>query len=338
VTDTQIVAVPQIPEGLRQAAAIGYLRPFIGAGVSRLAGCPDWNGFADQSLRYLVDRGKLSHAEADLLRSVGPKVKLAVAVALAQEHGVRIDFESILHPTNWTRGEKGLRAYRALSRLSRVFVTTNYDRWLDEDRGLPVGDGGSESGSHPPEGLRRRSVNRPSELSPADLSRLDTVVHLHGSLDYPEQMVLTMRQYLVHYANDRMARADKEENRVLTFLEHLFQQYSVLFVGYGLDELEILEYVIQKARHGPGGGETLRHFMLQGYFTHQLALMRRLEAYYRDECGVQLIPFSLDGRGYDQLIEVLEEFARQIPATSPLVMQEKLEMKALLKALMDGPR
>jgi len=333
VTDTAIVAVPQIPEGLRQTAAIGYLRPFIGAGVSRLAGCPDWSGFADQSLRFLVNRGKLNHAEVDQLKSLSPKVKLAVVLALAQEHGIRVDFESIFHPPDWAQSEKGLRVYRALSRLSRVFVTTNYDRWLDEDRGVPANEPGREPENKPPTGRRRRLVCRSSDLSPADLGRLDTVVHLHGSLDFPEQMVLTMRQYLVHYANDRMVRADKTENRVLTFLEHLFQQYSVLFVGYGLEELEILEYVIQKAKHGSGGGESPRHFMLQGYFTHQLALMRRLEAYYRDECGVQLIPFSLDSRGYDQLIEVLEEFARHIPATSPLVVQEKLEMRALLDGL-----
>ena len=333
MTDTQIVAVPQIPEGLRQAAAIGYLRPFIGAGVSRLAGCPDWAGFADQSLRFLVDRGRLSHAEIDQLKSLDPKVKLAVVLALAREHGIQVDFESIFHPPDWTRSEKGQRVYRALSRLSRVFVTTNYDRWLDEDRGVPANESGREPEDKPPTGLKRKLVCRSSELSPADLGRLDTVVHLHGSLDVPEQMVFTMRQYLVHYANDRMVRANETENRVLTFLEHLFQQYSVLFVGYGLEELEILEYVIQKARHDSSGEESPRHFMLQGYFTHQQALMRRLEAYYRDECGVQLIPYSLDGRGYDQLIDVLEEFSSQIPATSPLVVQEKLEMRALLEGL-----
>jgi hypothetical protein len=35
---------------------------------------------------------------------------------------------------------------------------------------------------------------------------------------------------------------------VLTSLDYLFSNRTVLFIGYGLDELEILEYVILKAR------------------------------------------------------------------------------------------
>ena len=55
------------------------------------------------------------------------------------------------------------------------------------------------------------------------------------------------RNYVRHYANDRFPRGAKAENNVLTFLEFLFTQKNVLFVGYGLDELEVLEYVIGKA-------------------------------------------------------------------------------------------
>ncbi len=327
----QILAIPQVPEGLREAAVVGYLRPFVGAGASRLAGCPDWNDFAGRCLQYFVDEGKLNHAEVDLLKNKGAKVKLAIAAALAREHRMPINFESILHPVGWEKNEKGIRLYRALSRMSRVFVTTNYDRWLDEDRELRSAFVPEEAIRTASASVKRRLVNRPAELLPDDLRRLDTVVHLHGSLDFPDEMILTTRQYLIHYANDRVVRTSGDENRILTFLEHLFQEFSVLFVGYGLEELEILEYVIQKAKNQSEAGIALRHYILQGYYTHELAMMMRLETYYREECGVQLIPFALDGRGYYQLIDVLEEFARQIPATTPLVMEEKLEMRALLK-------
>src|SRR2546430_7545257 len=40
---TKLLPIPDIPQGLREAALRGNLIPFIGAGASILAGCPGWN-------------------------------------------------------------------------------------------------------------------------------------------------------------------------------------------------------------------------------------------------------------------------------------------------------
>jgi hypothetical protein len=57
---TKLLPIPDIPAGLREAAARTTLVPFIGAGVSLLAGCPGWKDFADKSLRWLVGKRKFS--------------------------------------------------------------------------------------------------------------------------------------------------------------------------------------------------------------------------------------------------------------------------------------
>ena len=144
-------------------------------------------------------------------------------------------------------------------------------------------------------------------------------------------MVLTTSHYVRHYANDRRANGPEGENRVLTFLEFLFSQKSVLFVGYGLAELEILEYVIGKAHlmTEPGNAE-LRHFLLQGFFSHEEELERALSDYYA-ECGIELIPYLRDNKGHDQLMDVLEEFARMAPTSAPLNVQILSEMEDLLR-------
>jgi hypothetical protein len=75
-------------------------------------------------------------------------------------------------------------------------------------------------------------------------------------------MILTTQDYVRHYANDRLSGDAAKENRVLTFLEYLFANRTVLFVGYGLAELEILEYVILKARRPPGTAvKESRHYL-----------------------------------------------------------------------------
>src|SRR5207237_626361 len=133
-----------------------------------------------------------------------------------------------------------------------------------------------------PQPARRRVIYKKADLTLANLNQPNTVIHLHGTVDAADSMILTTKHYISHYANDR--GKSTPENIVLTFLDHLFHQKTVLFIGYGLEELEILEYVISNVRV-PAGGSTPKasHYLLQGFFKYQYDLMRSLEQYYLNE-------------------------------------------------------
>jgi hypothetical protein len=326
-----IEPIPPLPPGLKEAALRGTLIPFIGAGASRLAGCPNWTEFADRALRYFVERGKFTHGQLAQLSQQPPRVKLSIARGLQREHSLPIEFDGILYPNGRNTNTKGRRLYEALSKLGKTFVTTNYDDWLDTTVGAPPltvsGDG---DGATPPIRQNPTVIYKVEELTPDNLERPNSVFHLHGSLLEPAGMILTTQDYVRHYANDRRADGPEGENRVLTFLGFLFSEKNVLFVGYGLEELEILEYVIGKARLLAEPGKTeMRHFLLQGFFSHEQELARSLSNYYQ-ECGIELIPFLRDQKDWDQLMDVLEEFARLAPAGAPLNVQIFKEMEALL--------
>ena len=62
--------------------------PFVGAGVSRLAGCPDWKGFADGALLDIIQQGKLSHSQLDQINHLSPRVKLSFAIAIAEANDI----------------------------------------------------------------------------------------------------------------------------------------------------------------------------------------------------------------------------------------------------------
>jgi hypothetical protein len=327
-----IEPIPPLPPGLREAALRGTLIPFIGAGASRLACCPNWSEFADKALRYFVERGKFTHGQLAQLSQQPARVKLSIARALQREHNLPIEFDGILYPDGRNTNAKGRKLYEALSKLGKTFVTTNYDDWLDTTVGAPPltvsGDGGG--GATPPIRQNPTVIYKVEELTPDNLERPNSVFHLHGSLRDQDSMILTTQDYVRHYANDRRAEGPEGENRVLTFLGFLFSEKNVLFVGYGLEELEILEYVIVKARLMAEQGKTeMRHFLLQGFFSHEQELARSLSNYYR-ECGIALIPFLRDQKDWDQLIEVLEEYARLAPSGAPLNVQIFKEMEALL--------
>src|SRR5262249_51817213 len=156
----------------------------------------------------------------------------------AKDNSLSIDFRSLLHPKEKSQNPNGIRLYTALFRLGTIFVTTNYDQWLDEH--IPVPASAVTAGTGPAatakvDRIEMNVIHRVEDLSPSLLSRSNTVVHLHGSLLNPEGMILTTHQYLEHYANDRVSGDAHKENRVLTFLQHLFTDRTVLFIGYGLE-------------------------------------------------------------------------------------------------------
>lgn len=327
--DELIPQIPSIPLGLRQASREGKLVPFIGAGASKLAGCPNWTEFADGALHWMIDRGQFSHGRLAQIQGLNPRVKLSIALRLQEEKDLQIDFLKILHPSDCNSNPVGLKLYECISQLGTSFVTTNYDKWLDENRSAPPISAIAEKVSSPPQGvpIKRRVIHKVEDLSLSNLNQANTVIHLHGTVDASESMIVTTKHYVKHYANDR----GTQENRVLTFLDDLFSQKTVLFIGYGLEELEILEYVISNVRP-PSSGKQAKasHYLIQGFFRHEYELMKNLEQYYISECGIQLLPFCRDQNNWNQLLHVLEFFAREIPASPLLMSQKAKEMKYLL--------
>ena len=325
----EIPPIPGVPEALREAAQVGKLIPFVGAGVSKLAGCPDWDEFANATLSIFVGHGKFSHAQLDQVKHLHPRIKLSIALALQAETGISIDFRDLLHREPRKEHVNGRRLYSYLSKLGKTFVTTNYDEWLDEELSAPPADLTGEATATADSAPKTRTVYyEPKDLTAANLNQENVVIHLHGSAKNQPGMILTTRQYVQHYANDRRSKDSDPENFVLTFLENLFKNKTVLFVGYGLDELEILEYIIVKAR-ATKEQSLQQHFLLQGFYSHERELMVSMRTYYR-ECGIELLPFLKDQKGWGQLIIVLESFGHSVPASKPLVLQELKEMEALL--------
>lgn len=325
--------IPEVPREIIEAAQIGTLIPFIGSGVSRLAGCPDWDEFANSALKFLGSHGRFSHAQLDQVKELPPRVRLSIALAVSNQVGINIPFDELLHQKHWEKNHDGRKIYSFLSRLGKTFVTTNYDKWLDNEISYPSpeldrDDPGSilDSVITP-----RESYYRTEELTADNLNRANVVIHLHGSVKDPSSMIMTTPDYVSHYANDRRVNDRDPENKVLTLLEHLFEHKTVLFVGYGLNELEILEYIIGKART-KGGNRLIskpKHFLLHGFFSHEEELMVSMRTYYA-QCGIGLLPFLRDQKDWRQLFDVLELFGNKAPASNMPMVQKFKVMETLL--------
>ena len=298
--------IPPIPDGLRYAAERGGLVLFIGAGVSRLCGSPSWDQFADSVFAQLSKNGDVSFAELEQLKTIrDPRKKLSIAADIAKVSEVELDYDAILHPTK--QRPDGVSVYGSLAAIGSVFVTTNYDKWLD-DATVPaanIGQGQPDVSiaQSPP---KRASYYEPETLTVEKLELPGAVLHLHGSYRNPERMVITTSDYIRHYENPFITK----------FLLDLFQKKTVLFIGYGLEELEVLEYIVGKNQVSRSEDEA-NHYILFPTMSHEHMLSKHLRTYFKSHCGVNVIGYNIDRFGYRQLCEVLNDWSTVLRVKAP---------------------
>ncbi len=87
----------------------------------------------------------------------------------------------------------------------------------------------------------------------------------------------------------------------------MFKTYTVLFIGYGLSEFELLEFIIPKSDNT----NSKKKYILEGYFTGEENIVNYETKYY-EALGIELIPYSKDDKGYDQLFEIIQAWAVKI--------------------------
>lgn len=144
------------------------------------------------------------------------------------------------------------------------------------------------------------------------------MIHLHGAVSKPETMVVTTKEYLEHY----------DHENVQHFLRELFAKKIVLFIGYGLEEAEILEHILRRGT--VESTKDRRRFALQGYFRSQEPLYKNLHQYYEKSFGVHLIGFVRDHKDYAQQEAVLRDWVPQIQVKKPTLDADIARMNEVL--------
>ena len=296
----RLEALPPIPEEVLEAAKDGRLVLFVGAGASMMVGMPSWGGLASAALNSLVKQGHIDYAELDQLNTLDPKKQLSIADFIAKEHGHRLELSQYL------KANRKSSIYSNINAIKATCVTTNYDHELN-----PLSLDKTSEQETKATASRKSGVEN---LQAADLKIPGTVIHLHGDMDNPDTMIVTTRDYLAHY----------DEEKVQHFLSELFRDYVVAFIGYGLEESEVLEHILR--RSGVKKSETERQrFLLQPFFKNQQPLYERLKVYHQKSFGVHLIGYARDEKDYQQLEDVLEQWARKLKV-KPRALVDDIDM------------
>jgi len=289
--------VPDLPSEIKEAALDGGLVLFVGAGVSKRVKLPGWPTLALNVLEDLLDKGFLNYSELEQLKVLEPKKQLSIARLIAEEKKYELDFT-----VYFEKKESKSEIYKDLNAIGCPCVTTNYDELL-EPKFFETDDG-----STTPTSIKR--IFEKKEFFSGHLNEPGTVIHLHGAISAPHTMVVTTKEYLEHYDDDM----------VKDFLGELFAKKTVLFLGYGLEEEEILEHILRK-----GSVRNIiekRRFALQGFFFSEKPLYEKLYDYYLKTFGVHLIGFVRDYKDYEQLDDIIKSWALKIVVRKPALVED----------------
>jgi len=303
-TDLREIIDP--PDEITQAALNGDLVLFVGAGASRLVGLPSWAGLAASALEELRTQGLINFSEIAQLETLDPKKQLSIAYSIAEDNAYKLDLSHYLN-----RKADGDSIYKAINDIGCSCVTTNYDELL-APRFIETKDGSTTAAP-----LNR--VANKEKFFPSLLNEPGTVVHLHGVISQPQTMIVTTKDYLEHY----------DHENVQEFLGELFYRKTILFLGYGLEEAEILEHILRRGSASRSGER--KRFALQGYFVSQTPLYQNLHAYYEKSFGVHLLGFVRDHEDYARLDGIMKDWAPKIDVRKPPLASDHEFMEEVLR-------
>ncbi|MET0009398.1 MAG: SIR2 family protein [Candidatus Thiodiazotropha sp. 6PLUC9] len=285
------------PEEVIDAAADGDLVMFVGAGTSMLVDLPSWGSFASQALDDLRQAKLLNYSEIEQLKTLDPRKQLSIARIIAEDNGQSLDLAKF-----FVGKKDGGSIYKALNAIGCTCVTTNYDELL-----APQYKKTGDSSAVPTTGAR---VSDKGDILPNLLDKPGTVIHIHGAAGNPATMIVTTQDYLLHY----------DDPNVQEFLSELFTKKTVVFIGYGLEEAEILEHILR--RGGATERSDRRRFAIQGYFRSQEPLYQKLHRYYEKSFGVELLGFLRDHRDYHCQIGIIEHWSRTLQVREPTLASD----------------
>ncbi len=287
----KIKQIPDLPSEIVDAVNRNRLAVFIGAGVSRVLGCAGWDDLSEGLMKRCTMTEKsdgspcLGEQDAGVLRGYDNKKRITICKEILGENRHEEAF--------FDEVERSLKAdpdklktkniYQELWRLRALFITTNMDEHFDA--------------RFTPSKIACRGEDFVKEL---DRNKL---YHIHGKISDRASVVLTIPRYITQYNAPELQK----------FLKSIFAKYTVLFVGYGMEEFELLDFIIGKYR--PGDEIELKHHILKPFKTEEERTLR-FEEYYYHLMGINVIPYQIGDGDYERLYDVIQAWNWEINQTT----------------------
>lgn len=285
----KILPIPKVPQEIIDAVNYKKLAVFIGAGVSRLLGSAGWDELAYNLIKTCFEKKLINYRESDSLKQLtDPKKIITICYHLLKKSNNEEIYYKTLENSIKANTDRlnSQNIYDEIYRLRALFITTNIDSHFHK--------------YFEPANI----VFKENEFIPSNIDR-NKLYHIHGCLEKDRNSIIfTVPDYIKRYNQEKFNN----------FLKKIFEEYIVLFLGYGLAEFELLDFLITKSEKRSKYKE-LKHFILIPFYRGEENILS-FERYYYNSMGIEVIPYEKDEKGYLQLYEVLKNWNEEINQVS----------------------
>jgi hypothetical protein len=197
---------------------------FIGAGLSRIAGCYDWDSIVKEMLDHPLVKSK-GIEKNELMGRMRNDELIGYCQQLFLESNEEHKFWGIarraimFNPALFDKEYLPMiRTLKQIDPTPKVILTTNIDDCLEYTNEFDL-----STTYFKVEDFTEHTLNGPG------------IFHIHGYKEEFEKSLLTRGKYVPRYRN----KAFQE------FIKRFFKKYSVLFLGYSLRDQEVKDIIFQ---------------------------------------------------------------------------------------------
>jgi len=279
-----------IPAPLLEAVKERKCILFAGSGLSVAAGYPTWKSLVAK----LMDAAAKAHPSREFgLKSYARNGDLLTLTEFARSKLGRHEYSTLLNEI-FDEPLPPQNVHRLIARTDyRAVITTNYDRLIEavfaSERVLPPKTFTSDS-----IGAMATAFWTPSAF----------VFELHGDPTFPESIILTAQDY---------DRSTLKTPHLRSFLQSVFINYTVFFVGYSLSDPDF--QVLLKELTAIFRGYTPQHYALipnpQEFTTEYLQKSMNIQAMVYDP-----------KEGHAAVENVLSELQKVAPFKKPKLYKQ----------------
>lgn len=280
-----------VPKRVIEAARQRNLVPLVGAGISRQAGdaFPNWR----QLLVFMKERALagqyITKREAKEMNQLLDKGQFLM-VAEALRTSLPIDeYETLLEEQFKPSWAQPAEIHKALFRLRPpLILTTNYDLLLEDAYAAVYGQAANVY-------TYRDAAVVQRSLQASRFSDRPIIFKIHGSIDEPEEIVLSERDY-------RKLIYQQPGYRAL--LSALFITHVVIMIGFSFSDRELL-LLFETIR------ESLKHRSHPDYILLPDRSAGQVEMFrLREDFGVQVISYT-PSEGHPEVLEFINYLVSQ---------------------------
>lgn len=278
---------------------------FLGAGVSRLEGIRGWDDF---SVTLINKAFPLFKEREEILRAgLSSKEKITIAYEKFIEDNKLEEFnEEFNKALDPDPNIKHIGIYETLSKFNVNFFTTNADLLFENILGKE---------------LCHTEFDISKLINTTHISR-NQLFYLHGRCsDGIDTLVFTAPQYVERY----------NDHGFCDFLKKIFSnpEYVIFFIGYGLNEYELIDYIAAKTGI-MNGAKMASIYALMPFFSHENVLFKARRSYF-ESLGIKLLPYCKD-EGYEKLYDVLNNMLEMFQSQLHVLHDDYEDIKFFLNA------